>query len=235
MTQIRGIDVSGWQHPPPEYPPIDWDHVASAGYRFAIVKCTQGTTYTNPHLTEDVLGAHKAGLAVGCYHYGWPIPGGALAEAAYALKATDHLPLDLGITYDLEELGEFQYHSELREYATQFLHQISQQHEDAPLYTYRDFLNSMGGAVVNHKLWLALGSDTIPEPVAGTPVWCYQLSAKDVPGVDNGAALCDTNQMVSARGLNPPKKPGPVPITPPEVETSAEETTPEELHEDTGG
>lgn len=222
--------MSGWQHPAPDYPSIDWEAVAGQGYRFAIVKSTQGTTYVNEWLDEDVMGAHKAGLVVGCYHYGWPIPGQAVAEAEFAIKHTDHLPLDLGISLDLETQGEFNFPHELLPYATEFLHRISQEHEDAPLYTYEDFLAAMGGPVPNHKLWLALGSDTIPPPVVGRPVWCYQLAAKSVRGVDDGAMLCDTNHMVSARGLNPAPKPKPEPHPEPAAEPTPEETTPEELH-----
>ena len=99
--KLTGIDVSAWQHGDEDKPTIDWDLVKRDGYGFAMVKCTQGTDYVNPWLDQDVLGAHEAGLYVGCYHFGTPTAAGGEAEARFALQHTDHLPLDWGIALDL--------------------------------------------------------------------------------------------------------------------------------------
>jgi hypothetical protein len=68
MTTIgRVIDVSSAQHP--NNAPINWTQVAAAGVTTAIIKATQGTTYTNPWYDRDVFEAAVAGLQVMAYHY----------------------------------------------------------------------------------------------------------------------------------------------------------------------
>ena len=45
---IPGIDVASHQHPGGAA--IDWNTVAASGQKFAFVKATEGTNYTNPLL-----------------------------------------------------------------------------------------------------------------------------------------------------------------------------------------
>jgi hypothetical protein len=49
--------------------PINWTAVARAGVTTAIIKATEGTTYTNPHWADDRGGALAAGLDIVAYHY----------------------------------------------------------------------------------------------------------------------------------------------------------------------
>lgn len=59
---LEGIDVSYWQGT------IDWERVAAAGKRFAIVRSGDGT-FVDPRMGEYLQGAAAAGLAVDIYHY----------------------------------------------------------------------------------------------------------------------------------------------------------------------
>lgn len=220
--EIKGIDVSAWQHADTNKATIDWQLVREADYKFAIVKCTQGLTYTNPWLDADINGARDAGLLVGCYHYAWPTPGGAEAEAKYALDATNKYDLDLGVTLDLETIGDVQFAHELATYAQEFLRLVSLEHEDAPLYTDRSFLTSIGGPVPNHKLWLALGTTDLEQIPVGVHPWCVQTTAAPVRGIVGDV---DQDVMMSPRGLNPPaghKPPAPEPVAVEKAEEKAE-------------
>ena len=69
-TTVTGIDVASWQHPGDD--PIQWNRVRGAGHRFAIIKATEGVTYTNPWFAGDRRGAQQAGLVVGAYHFARP-------------------------------------------------------------------------------------------------------------------------------------------------------------------
>jgi lysozyme len=62
-THARGIDVSRWQGE------IDWRRVASAGVTHAIVKMTEGGTYTDPRFATNFAGMLAQGLTAGVYHY----------------------------------------------------------------------------------------------------------------------------------------------------------------------
>ena len=63
MSNIRGIDISGWD------PYIDWQTVRNQDIRFAIAKATEGTEYFSPHFTEQWEGAKSVGILRGAYHY----------------------------------------------------------------------------------------------------------------------------------------------------------------------
>lgn len=60
---ITGIDVSRWQGA------VNWQTVARQGARFAWIKATEGSTWTDPRFAENAAGAAAAGLLWGPYHY----------------------------------------------------------------------------------------------------------------------------------------------------------------------
>src|SRR5690349_19698694 len=62
-VNITGIDVSHWQGT------INWTSVANAGYKFAFMKATQDTNYTDPTFATNIANATAAGLIVGPYHF----------------------------------------------------------------------------------------------------------------------------------------------------------------------
>ena len=71
---ILGVDVhAGYQM-------IDWERVAKAGVRFAIVKCTLGNEPAGDDrlFARNVAGAKAAGILVGAYHFAFPLPSGSL-------------------------------------------------------------------------------------------------------------------------------------------------------------
>lgn len=77
VTQTPGLDVSGWQGN------VDWSSVAAAGAKFAYVKATEGTTYTNPYFSQQYTGAYNAGLVHGAYHFATPDTSSGKAQADY--------------------------------------------------------------------------------------------------------------------------------------------------------
>ncbi len=60
---VQGIDVSRWQGT------IDWSAVAGAGVRFAFLKATEGADYLDPKFRENWIGAGRAGVLRGAYHF----------------------------------------------------------------------------------------------------------------------------------------------------------------------
>jgi len=62
---VYGIDVRD---------DINWTEVYNAGYRFAFVKATEGINWSKPGFEKRVEDAQKAGLLVGVYHFGRPVP-----------------------------------------------------------------------------------------------------------------------------------------------------------------
>ena len=92
---VEGIDVSSWQGH------IDWNAVAHAGIRFAIVRIGDGT-YHDADFAANWSGARNAGLIRGAYLFFEPRTD-AITQANIAISAVGHLgPNDLPVTLDVE-------------------------------------------------------------------------------------------------------------------------------------
>ncbi|MFF7990854.1 lysozyme [Kitasatospora xanthocidica] len=65
-TQTPGLDVASYQGN------VTWSSVAANGAKFAYVKATEGTGYTNPYFAQQYNGSYNAGLIRGAYHFALP-------------------------------------------------------------------------------------------------------------------------------------------------------------------
>ncbi|MFD8321747.1 lysozyme [Kitasatospora purpeofusca] len=75
VTQTPGLDVASYQGN------VNWSSVRANGARFAYVKATEGTTYTNPYFTQQYNGSYNAGLIRGAYHFALPDRSSGTAQA----------------------------------------------------------------------------------------------------------------------------------------------------------
>jgi GH25 family lysozyme M1 (1,4-beta-N-acetylmuramidase) len=98
---LEGIDVSNWQGT------IDWTRVAAAGKRFAIMKATEGTTFTDAYYSANHANARAAGLWTTAYHFAQPstTAGDAVAEADHFVAVAKLQSGDLIPALDLEVTG----------------------------------------------------------------------------------------------------------------------------------
>jgi GH25 family lysozyme M1 (1,4-beta-N-acetylmuramidase) len=62
----KGIDVSHWQGS------INWNSVYNDGIRFAYIKATGGTSYTDPRFDANYIHSYNQGLIRGAYHFARP-------------------------------------------------------------------------------------------------------------------------------------------------------------------
>ncbi|MDH6132038.1 GH25 family lysozyme M1 (1,4-beta-N-acetylmuramidase) [Kitasatospora sp. MAA4] len=77
VTQTPGLDVSSYQGS------VNWSAAAGAGARFAYVKATEGTGYTNPDFTQQYNGSYNTGLIRGAYHFALPNASSGATQANY--------------------------------------------------------------------------------------------------------------------------------------------------------
>jgi GH25 family lysozyme M1 (1,4-beta-N-acetylmuramidase) len=73
--QLAGMDVSGWQGN------VNWSAAWNNGARFAYVKATEGTGYTNPYFTQQYNGSYNVGMRRGAYHFARPDVSGGATQA----------------------------------------------------------------------------------------------------------------------------------------------------------
>ncbi|WP_033219442.1 lysozyme [Kitasatospora phosalacinea] len=76
-TQTKGMDVSGYQGN------VAWSTAYANGGRFAYVKATEGTSYTNPYFTQQYNGSYNVGMIRGAYHFALPNVSSGATQAAY--------------------------------------------------------------------------------------------------------------------------------------------------------
>jgi GH25 family lysozyme M1 (1,4-beta-N-acetylmuramidase) len=72
-----GMDVSGYQGN------VAWSTAYANGARFAYVKATEGTSYTNPYFAQQYNGSYNAGMIRGAYHFALPDNSSGSAQATY--------------------------------------------------------------------------------------------------------------------------------------------------------
>lgn len=77
VTQTPGMDVSGYQGN------VNWAGAWANGGKFAYVKATEGTSYTNPYFAQQYNGSYNVGMIRGSYHFGLPNASSGAAQADY--------------------------------------------------------------------------------------------------------------------------------------------------------
>jgi lysozyme len=77
LATVSGIDVSGYQGN------VDWASYWNQGKRFAYVKATEATTYTNPYFSQQYTGSYNVGMVRGAYHFATPDTSSGAAQANY--------------------------------------------------------------------------------------------------------------------------------------------------------
>ncbi|WP_314130377.1 lysozyme [Rothia mucilaginosa] len=75
-----GMDVSSHQQN------VDWVSAYAAGSRFAYVKATEGTYYTNPYFAQQYNGSAQVGMVRGAYHFANPSTSSGADQARYFVQ-----------------------------------------------------------------------------------------------------------------------------------------------------
>lgn len=193
---ITGIDVSAWQ------PHVDWQSVAAAGNRWAIIKATEGIRYSSPTWWRQVEGARAAGLLVGGYHFArWELDNPERQAEHFARMLEILLgPPQLPPVLDLEwcstgkkdpTTGKTIYHkrpaAEIAAWAARFLRRLHELTERTPIvYTgpsfVRSYLPRIGQsgwddtqAVAAHPLWVVDYTKGAKAPREVLPGWQWDF------------------------------------------------------------
>ena len=181
---LRGVDVSSYQHGTP----IDWARVAASGQRFAIVKATESTGYTNPWYASDVAAARAAGLVVGGYHFARPESSATAQADAFATRLGRDVASELPPVLDLESTGGLAP-ADLVTWAHAFLDRLQARTGRVPMiYTGPSFWAGATGdshEFTRYPLWVAHYETSSPRVPGGWPTWTFwqYTSSSAVPGV----------------------------------------------------
>ena len=189
-----GVDVADYQHP--HGAAIDWSQVASAGYKFAFIKATEGNYYANPFYANDLAQAEAAGLNAAGYSFAIPNVSGGASQADYAVQNSNYtangrtLPLALDIEYN--PYGAECYGlsaAQMVSWISAFTAEAQRLTGQAPIiYTTADWWQTCTGnstSFGSDPLWIAgwvNGSPPMPAGWANWTFWQY-TSRGSVPGI----------------------------------------------------
>ncbi len=197
-STVEGIDVASFQHP--SGAAITWSKVAAAGYKFAFIKATEGSYYTNPYYAADAAGAKAAGMLSAPYAFAIPNYSGGALQADYALDHANYpadgktLPLTLDIEYDpyVSQDGTNECYgltpTQMVAWIKAFVAEASRRTGQLPaLYTTQDWWNSCTGgstAFAADPLWVAsyASMPVVPAAWSSWTYWQY-TNAATVPGI----------------------------------------------------
>jgi len=93
---IMGVDISNHQGN------VDFSKFKAQGIQFVYVKASEGSTFKDPYLVNNVTKANAAGIPVGAYHFARPDNNSADKEAQWYLSVIKGLKLDLCPVLDIE-------------------------------------------------------------------------------------------------------------------------------------
>ena len=160
---VLGLDCSKYQKD------IDWAKAKAAGIKFAYVKITEGTTYSEDeiyNLKARVLSAQKNGVKVGYYHFARPgnvdFPeADAKEEVLNVLKHISVLPKsNLPLALDIEAYSETMHwdgkadHMNL--FINTFIDELKKNNISVIIYSYKSFIDDNTTPIFGkYPLWLA--------------------------------------------------------------------------------
>lgn len=204
-TQLPGIDVSHYQGT------INWASVKSAGIKFAYIKATESTTYTDPQFSANYGNAHARSVIRGAYHFARPNLSGGAAQANYFVAhggAWSRDNLTLPGMLDLEGGCYSKSTSAMRTWILDFYNTYkAKTGRDVVIYTSPSWWNTCTGSWTGMSAksplfvahWTSAASPSIP---AGFPYWTFwqYSSTGSVSGI-SGAVDRDRFSGTEARLL----------------------------------
>lgn len=177
---LPGMDVSSHQGN------VNWSAAWSNGARFAYVKATEGTGYTNPYFAQQYNGSYNVGMIRGSYHFALPDRSSGATQANYFVdhgggwsKDGKTLPGALDIEYN--PYGSTCYgltQSGMRSWISSFVNQYySRTGRWATIYTTTDWwttcTGNYSGFASTNPLWIARYSSTVGTLPAGWSTYSF--------------------------------------------------------------
>lgn len=163
-----GIDISRIQGT------VDWAKVRAAGYRFVIVKLSEGEMYLDPRRVEYLRGARSEGIETGVYHFA-RLGGDVQRQADLVWRGLgDRMPC-IGIVSDVETMPAGMSATQLVERMARFDEAISKYDARGTVtYSYASFLANLRAALT--------ANTEAAQRVRRTPLWlAHYLWRSDGP------------------------------------------------------
>jgi GH25 family lysozyme M1 (1,4-beta-N-acetylmuramidase) len=190
-TYVQGMDVSGHQGN------VAWSTAWANGARFAYVKATEGTSYTNPYFSQQYNGSYNVGMIRGAYHFATPNTSGGITQADYFVNhgggwSGDGKTLPPALDIEYNPYGATCYglsQASMVSWIRAFSNEVHLRTRKYPMiYSTLDWWTTCTGNTsafaATNPFWIAKYSSTPPTPPAGTATWTMwqYASSGTLPG-----------------------------------------------------
>ncbi|WP_420412381.1 glycoside hydrolase family 25 protein [Roseibium sp.] len=202
----KGIDVSHYQGV------VNWNKVAADGTAFAMIKASEGESYTDPMFTANWAGCKNNGISCGAYHYFLPTDcflkqSDLLIKQLQAVSFDPETDLPPAIDCeDMERASASVYVYALKE----LLETLQRQIKCTPMiYVSPAFWQGLGNPdFTEYPLWIAnytsASEPEIPDPWKGYAIWQFSEGGQ-VDGITGDVDLDRNNPSVDAQSVQEPK------------------------------
>lgn len=176
-TQTEGVDVSSHQRD------VAWSTLWNSGVKWAYVKATEGTYYTNPYFAQQYRGSYNVGMIRGAYHFATPDTTNGATQADYFVDhgggwSKDGKTLPGALDIEWNPYGDACYGktpSGMVTWIRDFLNRYkARTGRDAVIYTatswWKQCTGNHSGFASANPLWIARYAPTVGELPAG---WAY--------------------------------------------------------------
>jgi GH25 family lysozyme M1 (1,4-beta-N-acetylmuramidase) len=175
-----GQDVSSYQGN------VDWGAQYAAGSRFAYIKATEGTYYTNAYFAQQYNGSAGAGLIRGAYHFATPNTTDGATQADFFVNngggwSPDGITLPGALDIEYNPYGDECYdlsQGDMVNWISAFVNEYANRTGRWPvIYSTTDWWSTCTGNSSafwgNDPLWLAAYSSDPGSLPAGAPYWSF--------------------------------------------------------------
>jgi lysozyme len=202
----KGIDVSHYQGT------VNWSNVAAGGTGFAMIKASEGESYTDPMFAANWAGCQNNTIQCGGYHYFLPTDS-FLKQADLLVTQLKSVGFDPGSDLppaidceDMEGVSASTYIYALKE----LLQTLQRQIRCTPMiYVSPAFWQGLGSPdFTEYPLWIAnytsASEPEIPAPWKGYAIWQYSEDGQ-MDGIDGDVDLDRSNPSVTGQRVQEPK------------------------------
>jgi GH25 family lysozyme M1 (1,4-beta-N-acetylmuramidase) len=186
VSGVLGMDVSSYQGN------VNWSGAWNNGARWAYVKATEGTGYTNPYFAQQYNGSYNIGMIRGSYHFALPDRSSGSYQADYFVNhgggwSRDGKTLPGALDIEYNPYGGECYglsQSSMRSWISSFINEYyARTGRWAVIYTTTDWwttcTGNYGGFASNDPLWIARyasSAGTLPAGWGYYSFWQYASS-----------------------------------------------------------
>lgn len=152
--KVFGVDVSAYQGQ------VDWSVLAGQGVEFAFIKATEGSGYADRYFEQNWLGAQRAGLLMGAYHFfSYDSPGETQADNFIKTVpvTAGALPPVVDIEFYGDKLRNPPDREEVKEILDPLLARLEEHYGQKPILyvTYRSYRLYIKGEYEEYPLWVS--------------------------------------------------------------------------------